>query len=68
METVSFPLETMADVRTLRKALEGGGFYVTAEDRDALIDRLKESVADVALTILINHDRAKIQRFLADAD
>lgn len=68
METVSFPRETMLEVRELRKAMEGRGFYVTAEERDALIDRLKEKVADIALTILMNHDRAKVELFLADSE
>lgn len=29
-----------------------------------MIDRLKEKVADIALTVLMNHDRAKQERFL----
>ena len=64
METVGIPKETMEEVRQLRQAMEGRGFFITADERDAFIDRTKEKVADIVLTILVNRDRAKQERFL----
>lgn len=53
----------MAEVRTLRKAMDGSGFFVTSDDRDATIDRLKYAICEKVLTHLVNQDRDRQNAF-----
>lgn len=58
----------MAEVRTLRKAMDGAGFFVTSDDRDATIDRLKYAISEKVLTHLVNQDRDRQNHFLLAED
>lgn len=54
----------MVEVRTLRKAMDGAGFFITSDDRDATIDRLKYAISEKVLTYLVNQDRDRQNHFL----
>jgi hypothetical protein len=66
-DSIQFPKELMREVRTLRIAVEGVGTFSSIEQREELINRLKEQVCDIAITILMRADREKQNKFLLDS-
>ena len=54
---MNLPTQTQFEIRSLKLILDWEWNYKTIEEREAVIDRLKYSIWEVVITLLMNETR-----------
>lgn len=58
------PHKIQQEIRMLNRAIDGSDVFSDAKKKDLFIDLIKYSVSDKVLTILMEEDKKKFERFL----